>query len=485
MPPPRILIVLPAGPVAAWRVRAIDALRRAGAAVRTARVAHAAAEPSPGGLPAAVIFALERHWSSALPTGLEPDVAPEDDFAGEPDIRLSLAGDGALTGPTAAGGDWCIGFPDTHDPASAARRAVLEGREATTVRLRIRDADGTRRVRESVCGVNAFSATDTLRTTLAIAAALPAREMRAPGRAAAPAAPARTGERRGGAWRHLGRLVREGWRDLTTRKQWYLLVGDNLDLSPEPARLKAVHPPGDRIWADPFVVEDPSGAWVFFEEMLFSEKRGRIAVGRLTGQTLTEVRTVLATDHHLSYPQVFRHDGKLRMTVESAQAGGVRVYESRQFPDRWVPGPVIFDGPMLDPSLFQYAGRWWLFGHLPPGPGAKADGELSVFFADDPMTGRWTPHPLNPVVSDARCGRGAGRPYVHNGRLYRPSQDCAGGYGRRVILQEITTLSPTDYAERPVATLSPESLPGAVALHTLNPGRAHVAADAARRLPRR
>ena len=143
---------------------------------------------------------------------------------------------------------------------------------------------------------------------------------------------------------------------------------------------------------------------------------------------------------------------------------------------------MIFDRPVIDPSVFEYGGRWWLFGNLAAAPGAKADDDLHIFFADDPLDGSWTPHPLNPVVSDARFARGAGRPFVHDGKLFRPAQDCAGGYGNKVVLREITALTPEHFAERTIGELSPGTLPGAIALHTFNVGERFVAADFAVRL---
>lgn len=402
--------------------------------------------------------------------------------------------------PPTGYGEWRVSFGPDGEEADAlahARRSVLAGAKTVTLWVSVTTPVGETIRWRSVSGVAPFSAIDTTVRLVAKANAMPeffagkARGM-APEEffvyfkkhaalSVADAAPKETGKPDTRA--HLGRLLRELRNDLFTRKQWRLLLGENLDRAPEPERLTPVVPPKDRIWADPFIVEDAGKTFVFFEEMLFSEKRGRISVGEWTGKELKNSRPVLATDHHLSYPQVFTHAGTRWLTAEAAASGKFTAYRCVRWPDTWEPGPVIFDGPLLDGSVFFHVGRWWLFGNLAAGPGAKADDDLHLFFADDPFSGNWTPHPLNPVVSDARHARGAGRPYVHNGKLYRPAQDCAGGYGRKVVLREITALTPEEFSEKTVETLAPEELgPHAIALHTLNPGRRFVAADFAVRV---
>jgi hypothetical protein len=92
---------------------------------------------------------------------------------------------------------------------------------------------------------------------------------------------------------------------------------------------------------------------------------------------------------------------------------------------------------------------------------------MHVFYADSPL-GPWTPHPRNPVVSDVRHARPAGRLFRYRGGWYRPAQDCAEGYGRRLAIQRITYLDTRRYAEVPAATLSGHWRPGIAGVHTVN-----------------
>ena len=53
------------------------------------------------------------------------------------------------------------------------------------------------------------------------------------------------------------------------------------------------------------------------------------------------------------------------------------------------------------------------------------------------------------------------------GGTIRPAQDGSGEYGRAIVVNEILALTPTDYNEQPVATLTADDL-GADGIHTLD-----------------
>lgn len=86
--------------------------------------------------------------------------------------------------------------------------------------------------------------------------------------------------------------------------------------------------------------------------------------------------------------------------------------------------------------------------------GGSENDELFLFHADSPL-GPFAPHPQNPIVSDVRHARPAGRIFTRAGRLIRPSQDCAGGYGRAVVFNEILDLDPEHYREQCIGRLAP------------------------------
>ena len=96
-----------------------------------------------------------------------------------------------------------------------------------------------------------------------------------------------------------------------------------------------------------------------------------------------------------------------------------------------------------------------------PGPRTS-----SASYSAASLGGPWHPHPGNPVVSDVRRARPAGRVLERDGCLLRPAQDGSGAYGRRIIWNRIEVLTPTDYRETPVGSIEPGWLPGVVCTHT-------------------
>jgi hypothetical protein len=145
----------------------------------------------------------------------------------------------------------------------------------------------------------------------------------------------------------------------------------------------------------------------------------------------------------------------------------VLLYRAADFPLGWTLDSVLLDGVQAyDVTVLRREDGFWMFASVPV-EGARLSHELSVFFAPA-LRGPWEAHPANPVVSDVRLARPAGRLFEHQGRLIRPSQDCSSRYGRAVVFNRIEALSPTEYREVPVAVLEPDRARGALAVHTYN-----------------
>lgn len=93
--------------------------------------------------------------------------------------------------------------------------------------------------------------------------------------------------------------------------------------------------------------------------------------------------------------------------------------------------------------------------------------ELHLYYADNPR-GPWKPHARNPVVSDVRSARPAGRLFWSNNQLYRPAQDSSVRYGYATTINHIKKLSPTEYSEIEVAKILPNWDKDIIGVHTWN-----------------
>jgi hypothetical protein len=128
---------------------------------------------------------------------------------------------------------------------------------------------------------------------------------------------------------------------------------------------------------------------------------------------------------------------------------------------------VLFTGTrIVDATPVEIDGGWWLFGAMSAGPRGGAD-ELHLFRAESPF-GPWDPHPRNPVKSDVRNSRPAGRLFLREGRWYRPAQDGSPRYGHSIVINRIEQLDDDAFTETVAATLIPDWRPGLVATHTVN-----------------
>ncbi len=228
-------------------------------------------------------------------------------------------------------------------------------------------------------------------------------------------------------------------------------------------------PPKDRFYADPHVVQHLGRFYVFIEEYVFKKKKGHISVLEIDADgNCTVPVCVLEEPHHLSFPSIVRNGEHYYMIPESSAGKCIDLYVCTEFPIRWEFKMRLFDQLCaVDTSVIFHKGKWWLFTGIAAHEESLPNVKLFVFFADEFPTRAWTPHPLNPVVSDIDRTRLAGRVFVSNGILYRPSQTCSEGYGHSFNLNEVQVLTETDYLEREVRSVKPTWDPRVSGTHTI------------------
>ena len=281
------------------------------------------------------------------------------------------------------------------------------------------------------------------------------------------------------------RRLRESVRERFSRDQWILLfsfaVSDSVDLNFR--HFARITPPKDRFWADPFVVHD-SGRWyVFIEEFVYDEGRGVLAYIEISRDgSWTQPRRILELPYHLSYPQVFEHEGQWYMLPETYGARRIELYRAVEFPNRWEKERTLIDGiDAVDATLLQRDGKWWLFANVRLDKRHTHGEALWIFASDEPIYGAWTAHCGNPVVLDATSARPAGRFFSDGDRLLRPSQDGSNRYGYALKLNEVRRLDAGGYEECCIAHFGPGFQRDLVGVHTLSHANGLTVIDALRR----
>jgi len=185
----------------------------------------------------------------------------------------------------------------------------------------------------------------------------------------------------------------------------------------------------------------------------------------------------------LRYPYVFADDGDIYLVPESGAAGQIQLFRARRLPDDWERVSVLFERHRpVDATIVARDGGWWMWAAV--AIGYRSPVQHLWLFSAQRLTGPWTAHPKNPVVSDARRARPAGAPLRIDGRLFRPGQDCTGGYGRRLVFSEVLTMNAEEYRECPASVLDPTWMHRCIATHTFSRGRRWQALDGVRQVNR-
>ena len=234
---------------------------------------------------------------------------------------------------------------------------------------------------------------------------------------------------------------------------------------PDAGGFRWVESPAGHFWADPFAIEHAGRNWVFYEDYSYSKKRAGIACAELqTDGSLGPAQACLEGDTiHFSYPHVFHAQGTLWMSPETANSKSVDLYACEEFPSRWKKQATLLEGNYVDPTIWQHDGQWWMT--VTSADPDSRSGCLLLFYADSPA-GKWQFHPANPISTDIRTNRGAGKVFQSGAALIRPFQSGCPIYGYSFGFQQITMLTRKRYEETALRVINPDLFPGRAGVHT-------------------
>ncbi|MEI6796542.1 MAG: hypothetical protein WCK39_06735 [Methanomassiliicoccales archaeon] len=273
-------------------------------------------------------------------------------------------------------------------------------------------------------------------------------------------------------------------KTILSETQWMLLhcpIGRNIrDIS----SYNRIVPPRDRFYADPFLISEDIN-YIFFEEYMYLTAKAHISVMELCSDgSHKKPSRIIEQPFHLSYPFIFRIGNEYFIVPESCKANRIDIYSCESFPTKWrLYGTLMKDINAVDSTLLHHGGIWWLFSNIISREGMSYNDELHLYYSKDVFSSDWVSHPKNPIISDARTARPAGRIIIHDGRIIRPSQDCGPSYGYGISFNEITKLSKTEYSEQRIASVYPKLDSDLRGIHTFNMDGGAAVIDARRCLP--
>jgi hypothetical protein len=422
------------------------------------------------------------------------------------DARLDVAFvlgdvDDARLGNLARYGTWrfCFGDAQQTCATSAALKDVVEGRDVVASGIRIHPGGGRpdRVACQSWARTYAFSPARSrgalfAKTVDFLARAL--RDLHAQGvdwferstQVAKPRTPNGYAPGLSGIATLGSRVVSRLAMKATTVEEWSIAWRFSDDESWDGAldQFHHLHPPKGGFWADPFPLQKDGRSYIFFEELPYGAPRAHISVVEVTRDGKASApRKVLERDYHLSYPFLIEEDGELYMIPETADNATVELYRCVEFPHKWKLERVLVEGlKCADATLHREHDRWWMFTTAARPGGADINDELHLFSAAR-LTDDWKPHRGNPVKSDVRSARPAGRLFRRGGSLYRPGQIGAPIYGSGIALHRVERLTQDEYVESEDRRIVPRSQPF-LGIHTINRAGDLSVADAFRRRSR-
>ncbi|MEX0957343.1 MAG: hypothetical protein WDZ83_19280 [Rhizobiaceae bacterium] len=226
--------------------------------------------------------------------------------------------------------------------------------------------------------------------------------------------------------------------------------------------------PGDHFYADPFPLFRDGRDWLFFEDLDHKTGKGIISVVEFGANGRPgDAQPVLEEPWHLSYPFLIEQEGEVYMVPEASLSGEIALYRATDFPRGWVKEATLVSGvEAADATIIRHEDRFWMFAVVRNGVGGYSD-TLAVWNAPS-LFGPWTPHRENPLLIDDRAARPAGNMVVRDGTLWRPVQDCRGGYGAALGLARIDRLNTRRFEQQVETVLRPNADWPGRKLHTLN-----------------
>jgi hypothetical protein len=213
-------------------------------------------------------------------------------------------------------------------------------------------------------------------------------------------------------------------------------------------------PPRGRGVADPFCAIRGRNLTILCEEFGYRSSKGVICHTEVSGARPSYQQiTTLKLPCHMSYPFVLEFDGEIYCIPETAAAREVAIYKAERCPDKWKKvGVIVRNLAAIDPTVVFYDGLWWL---MCTDKNQNAFLNLFAWYSKH-LLGPWRAHTGNPVKTDIHSARPAGTPFIYEGVLYRPAQDCSRTYGGRIVINKVVRLTPEEFEEEPVAIIEPE-----------------------------
>jgi len=184
----------------------------------------------------------------------------------------------------------------------------------------------------------------------------------------------------------------------------------------------------------------------YVEYFDYRKGQGEIHLVDESGQ---EIEKIYYDKGHHSFPFTMVVNDEEYLLPEQSVNHKVTLMNRNSFAE----SDLLVNFAAVDANVFYHNEKWWLFcTSEDSGPNSH----LYIFFSDD-LDREFKSHPQNPVKIDCAGSRPAGKIYFHEGKLFRPGQNCSRTYGGSIIWFELVELNEFKFEEKPVAEIFPDA----------------------------
>jgi hypothetical protein len=268
---------------------------------------------------------------------------------------------------------------------------------------------------------------------------------------------------------YFKKIISKIYQDIFFHQYSYLLYKRDSGLDTSIRKFKKISLPGKTFFSNPHLVIVAEKSYVFCNEYVKKRKRHIISVIQMENDNFLK-KPIRISDNNLSIksPYVFEYQEKYFMIPESTGSNTIDLYECINFPYDWkLKMNLIKDVRAVSPSIIFFNTKWWLFIGMSENKISSPNDELFLFYSDDLFTNRWKSHPLNPVISDIKSARPAGKIFLHNNSIYRPSRNGSKWGEYSINVNKIIRMSETDYKEEKIDAITPNWNNRVRSTHTL------------------
>lgn len=211
-------------------------------------------------------------------------------------------------------------------------------------------------------------------------------------------------------------------------------------------------------YADPFYLKIKGKSYIIYEDFDFKSYLGQISMLKFEqglAKSTDKPVTLFSDGTHFSYPCIFEHLNKVYIIPENIHAKKISAFELDTENLTIKSENVLLDGShFVDPTMFFKDDYFWILCSKWENY-THGSSKLYLYYSKS-FLGPYTPHDLNPVVTDMSKARPAGNIFEYNGQFYRPSQDCVNRYGQKINISLIEKMTPHEYQEKLVQNIEPD-----------------------------